>query len=111
MPSVPPAVSITLPEAKEIAVPCTVKFPPKVNKPLPVVMGRLLAVLIFKVEAVFKSITGFVPVKFMLLASVVVLVTVRFAMVVVASVETLLTLSAPTIIWLPVVVALPVTVN
>ena len=92
-----------------VAFPATEKLPPSVNNPLPKTNGRLLTVFKYKVPVV-KSIIGFVPVKFKLDASVVVLVTVRLLIVDVAKFEMPFTLKLPVTVWLPVVVAFPVTV-
>lgn len=90
---VEPPVKEMLVEAMVVVAPLINTFPPKVNKPLPVVTGRFVTVLRNNVEPVVKSIIGFVPVKFIFEASVVVFVTVRLLMVVVAKEEMPFTVS------------------
>lgn len=52
-------------EFPRVVFPLTAKSPPTVNNPVPVVMGLLVTVLIERVVAVVKSITGEEPVKLM----------------------------------------------
>ena len=91
-------VKLSTVEAMVVVVPLMVTLPPNVASPMPKVIGLLVTVLIPSVEAEVKSIIGLAPVRFKLLAKVVVLVTVKFAMVVVARVDALLTFKVPLII-------------
>lgn len=102
-------VKLNTVDAIVVVVPLIVTLPPNVASPLPNVIGLLVTVLIPSVEAEVKSIIGLVPIRFKLLDKVVVLVTVKLEIVVVARVDAPATFNAPLIIWLPVVVAFPVT--
>ena len=91
-------VKLSTVEAMVVVAPLMVTLPPKVASPLPKVIGLLVTVLIPSVETEVKSIIGLLPVRFKLLAKVVVLVTVKLAMVVVARVDAPLTFKVPLII-------------
>ena len=90
-------VKLSMVDAMVVVAPLMVTLPPKVASPLPNVIGRLVTVLMPSVETEVKSIIGFVPVRFKLLDKVVVLVTVKLAIVVVARVDALLTFKVPLI--------------
>ena len=94
---VEPPVREIFVEATVVVAPLIRTLPPKVKSPVPVVTGRLVTVLRNRVEPVVKSMTGFVPVRLIFEANVVVFVTVRLLIVVVARVELLPTLNVPLI--------------